>query len=244
MAKKLRSVLHIDDEPDIREIVQLALGLTGRLVVYTGESGEEAIKLARELRPDLVLLDVMMPGLDGPGTLKRMRADPVIANIPVIFMTAKAMPREVALFQEMGAIGVIAKPFEPMQLGAQVLSLWEVHEQTINERLLLLTTQLGGKFLQRTRAEAIVLRELIERAYLGDSSVMGQLSHLAHKINGAGTTFGFAAVSGCGREIEHLIERHAEREAPGEAAIDPALLQQLMDCTRRLAQEVEVASAA
>src|SRR3984885_6163507 len=98
MAKKLRSVLHIDDEPDIREIVQLALGLTGRLVVYTGESGEEAIKLARELRPDLVLLDVMMPGLDGPGTLKRMRANTLLASIPVVFMTAKVLPIEIAKF--------------------------------------------------------------------------------------------------------------------------------------------------
>jgi two-component system OmpR family response regulator len=123
----LRSILYVDDEPDIRQIVQLALGLTEGLTVHTGESGEQALVLARALRPDLLLLDVMMPGLDGPGTLKRMRTDPEIAHIPVIFMTAKAMAREISLFREMGAVGVIAKPFDPMQLASQVLSLWKDH---------------------------------------------------------------------------------------------------------------------
>jgi two-component system OmpR family response regulator len=123
----LRSILYVDDEPDIRQIVQFALGLTKGLTVHTGESGERGLELARELRPDLLLLDVMMPGLDGPGTLKRMRSDPTIAHIPVIFMTAKAMAREVALYRKMGAVGVIAKPFDPMRLSEQVLSLWSDH---------------------------------------------------------------------------------------------------------------------
>ena len=120
----LQSVLYVDDEPDIREIVQLTLSLTKGLVVHIGESGEQALELLRELRPDLLLLDVMMPGLDGPGTLKRMREDPAIAQIPVIFVTAKAMPREVDLFRKMGAAGVIGKPFDPMQLTKQVFALW------------------------------------------------------------------------------------------------------------------------
>jgi len=123
----LRSILHVDDEPDIRQIVQLALGLTEGLTVHSAESGEQALELARKLQPDLLLLDVMMPGLDGPGILKRMRSDSAIAHIPVIFMTAKAMAREIALFRQMGAVGVIAKPFDPMQLSQQVLSLWKDH---------------------------------------------------------------------------------------------------------------------
>jgi two-component system, OmpR family, response regulator len=120
----LQTVLYVDDESDIRDIVQLALRLMKGLIVHIGESGEQALELSRELRPDLLLLDVMMPGLDGPGTLKRMREDPAIAHIPVIFMTAKAMPREVALFRKMGAMGVIAKPFDPMELSKQVVALW------------------------------------------------------------------------------------------------------------------------
>jgi CheY-like chemotaxis protein len=121
----LQKVLYVDDEPDIRQIVQMALGLLPGVTTHTVDGGEQAIEMARELRPDLLLLDVMMPGLDGPGTFERLREDPQLKAIPVIFMTAKAMPKEVARFRAMGAAGVIAKPFDPMQLGKQVLALWE-----------------------------------------------------------------------------------------------------------------------
>jgi two-component system OmpR family response regulator len=120
----LRTLLYVDDEPDIRQIVQLALGLAPDLTIHTADSGEQALALARTLRPDLVLLDVMMPGLDGPGTLARMRADPSLARFPVVFMTAKAMPQEVTRFRGLGAAGVIAKPFDPMKLADQVFALW------------------------------------------------------------------------------------------------------------------------
>jgi len=122
---QLQTLLYVDDEPDIRQIVQMALGLAPGLSIHTGDSGEHALSLARTLHPDLVLLDVMMPGLDGPGTLTRMRSEPGLAPIPVVFMTAKAMPQEVARFRELGAAGVIAKPFDPMKLAQQVFSIWE-----------------------------------------------------------------------------------------------------------------------
>jgi CheY-like chemotaxis protein len=70
-------------------------------------------------------MDVMMPAMDGPTALGRMRADPALAAIPVIFVTAKAMPHEVAHFCELGAAGVIAKPFDPMKLGQEVVKIWE-----------------------------------------------------------------------------------------------------------------------
>src|SRR5262245_56287008 len=91
---QLRTILYVDDEPDIREVVQMSLSLLGDVEVQVCESGEEALVLLPQLRPDLVLLDVMMPRMDGPTTLTRMRADPAIAHIPVIFMTAKALPQE------------------------------------------------------------------------------------------------------------------------------------------------------
>lgn len=122
---QLKTLLYVDDEPDIRQIVEMALGLAGGLSIQTAESGGQALELARTLRPDLVLLDVMMPGLDGPETLRRMRAEPTLAAIPVIFMTAKSLPQEVARFHELGALGVIAKPFDPMRLVHQVFSLWD-----------------------------------------------------------------------------------------------------------------------
>ena len=121
----LRTVLYVDDEPDIREIVDLALGLVDGLQVHVCESGERALQVLPDITPDLVLLDVMMPGTDGPTTLQRMRADPRFANIPVVFVTAKAMPAEVARFRGLGAVAVIAKPFDPMQLGQQIVAIWE-----------------------------------------------------------------------------------------------------------------------
>ena len=122
---QLKTALYVDDEPDIREIVEMALGLIDNLTVRTCGSGEQALKVLPEFKPDLVLLDVMMPAMDGPSTLSRMRANSTLPFIPVIFVTAKAMPQEIAYFRELGAAGVIAKPFDPMLLGEQVLTLWE-----------------------------------------------------------------------------------------------------------------------
>jgi two-component system cell cycle response regulator len=123
--KPLKTLLYVDDDPDIREIVQMSLTLDGQLNVLTSDGGERALLKMRVEHPDLVVLDVMMPGMDGPTLLKRMRADPHLAQIPVIFMTAKASAEEAERFRELSAIGVIAKPFDPMALGGQVRALWE-----------------------------------------------------------------------------------------------------------------------
>lgn len=122
---RLREILYVDDEPDIREIVQMALGLVPTLSVNTADSGTRALQSMQSSKPDLVLLDVMMPNMDGPTTLQQMRSQPELRAIPVIFMTAKAMPQEVARFRALGAAAVIAKPFDPMLLAEQVLTIWE-----------------------------------------------------------------------------------------------------------------------
>ena len=121
----LKTVLYVDDEPDIREVVQMSLSLVEGLDVHVCESGDRALQMLPQLRPDLLLLDVMMPGMDGPSTLQKMRTMPGLEKIPVVFMTAKAMPQEVARFRELGAVSVIAKPFDPIQLGNQVIAGWE-----------------------------------------------------------------------------------------------------------------------
>jgi two-component system OmpR family response regulator len=126
-APALRSVLYVDDDADIREIVQMSLCLDGDLVVDLCDGGDCALLKMRVERPDLVMLDVMMPGMDGPSILARMRADAELRHIPVIFMTAKANTSEVARFRDLSAIGVIAKPFDPMALGGLVRTLWKTH---------------------------------------------------------------------------------------------------------------------
>ena len=109
-------VLHVDDEPDIRSIVQISLGLDPEFSVTSCGSGEEAIAAAAACQPDIILLDVMMPVMDGPATLAELKKNPSTANIPVVFMTARAQTREIAHLRSLGAAGVIAKPFDPMTL--------------------------------------------------------------------------------------------------------------------------------
>lgn len=113
-------VLYVDDEPDIREIALIALSLDPKLEVRAAGSGSDALAIADEWLPDLVLLDVMMPGLDGPTTLERLRENPTTMNVPVVFITARAQSVEMQSFATLDARGVIAKPFDPMTLAQQV----------------------------------------------------------------------------------------------------------------------------
>ncbi len=119
----IQKVLLVDDEEDLRRIGHLGLGAVGKWQVILAVSGEDAIEKAREARPDLVLLDVLMPGIDGPTTCERLKADPATRDIPVIFLTANTQPHEIDRYLALGARGVIRKPFDPMQLAAEVRRL-------------------------------------------------------------------------------------------------------------------------
>jgi CheY-like chemotaxis protein len=109
-------VLIVDDEPDIRRIARLGLSRVGKMDVVEASNGAEGLLRAKEERPDAVLLDVMMPTMDGPTTLARLREDPATAGIPVVFLTAKAIAAEVDRLKSLGAAGVLTKPFDPMSL--------------------------------------------------------------------------------------------------------------------------------
>lgn len=116
----IRTILLIDDEPDIRAIAELALGAVGGFRTLLAASGPEALARLDGERPDLVLLDVMMPGMDGLATFAAIRARPELADVPVVFMTAKVQRGEVDRYVALGAIGVIAKPFDPMTLSDEI----------------------------------------------------------------------------------------------------------------------------
>jgi two-component system, OmpR family, response regulator len=109
-------ILYVDDEPDIREVVDISLGQYSDFEVRECASGAEAIATAAEWSPALILLDVIMPGMDGPATLAQLRKNPQTSAIPVLFMTARTQAREVEHMIALGAKGVIAKPFDPMTL--------------------------------------------------------------------------------------------------------------------------------
>ncbi len=116
-------VLIVDDEPDIRRIAKLGLSRVGGMEVVEAANGAEALVRAKEDNPDAVLLDVMMPGLDGPSTLARLREDPATAGIPVVFLTAKAITAELERLKVLGAAGVLTKPFDPMTLARELRAL-------------------------------------------------------------------------------------------------------------------------
>lgn len=123
----LTRILYVEDEPDIRAIAKLALEVVGGFAVELCGSGQEALEKADAFEPDLILLDVMMPGMDGPTTMEALRNHAPTARLPIAFMTAKVQASEVQRYTDLGAIGVIAKPFDPMQLAETVKRLWTNH---------------------------------------------------------------------------------------------------------------------
>ena len=121
----LTRILSIEDDPDIREILRLSLETVGGLEVCICGSAGEAIEQAADFGPDMLLVDAMMPAVDGPSALVALRKVAGLASIPAVFLTARVAPSEVQYYYELGAVGVIAKPFDPMTLATQLRTLWK-----------------------------------------------------------------------------------------------------------------------
>lgn len=124
MTRNLKRIAYVEDEPDIRAVAELALTVVGGYELNVSEDGEQAIRNIPAFSPDLILLDVMMPGMTGLELLRIIKKIPGISDTPVIFMTAKAQKYEIDQYRDLGAVGVIPKPFDPMMLPAQVQELW------------------------------------------------------------------------------------------------------------------------
>lgn len=121
---ELRRILHIEDDPSIQAVTKLALEAIGGYEVLSCSSGSQALEEVERFAPDFILLDVMMPGMDGPETLARLRERIDLQRIPVTFMTAKVQPGEIEHLRKLGARDVIIKPFDPMRLPEQIRSIW------------------------------------------------------------------------------------------------------------------------
>jgi len=129
---QLKNILHVDDHSDILVVAQLALERLGGYTVATCTSGSEMLSAVSASRPDLILLDVMMPKMDGIAALKLLREIPDGRAVPVIFVTANIQPDDVAEYRKHGAIGVITKPFNPMTLARTIATLWNEHQASLN----------------------------------------------------------------------------------------------------------------
>ncbi len=121
---ELKRILHVEDDRSIQAVAKLALETLGGFEVLSCLSGQEALDQVQGFNPDFIRLDVMMPGMDGPATLSKLRELVDIEQVPVAFMTAKVQPQEIEQYRQLGAREVIVKPFDPMTLAAQVRSIW------------------------------------------------------------------------------------------------------------------------
>ena len=125
MRPVLKRILYVEDDSDIRTITAMALEAVGGFSVIACGSGNEALAAAPDANADLILLDVMMPGMDGLATLSALRNLSQTADTPVIFMTAKVQASEIQNYMRLGVTDVIAKPFDPMTVSAQIGEIWQ-----------------------------------------------------------------------------------------------------------------------
>ena len=216
-------VLHVDDEADIREVVKIALDLDPELVVRSCASGEEALAEAAAWTPDLLLCDVMMPFMDGPALLARLRASPLTAAVPLVFMTARAQETELGRLRLLGAIGTIAKPFDPM-------SLSELVRYHITSSKL---AAMSDGFDNRLRADLATLvrcRSGLHHNALS-AAEMELLESCAHKLSGAAGIFGYQDVSDAALRLEESVI--AERSGVATRSDAKAQLDALVDCISR-----------
>jgi CheY-like chemotaxis protein len=189
-------ILHVDDEPDIREIVDMSLGLNADFEVRGCASGAEALVVAAEWAPFLIMLDVMMPGMDGPTTLSHLGRNPRTAEIPVLFMTARAQAREVEQFIALGAQGVISKPFEPMTLASLVRS----HLNAIR------LETMRNVFALRAKSDAAQLASCrLDLAKDAGPATMDRIRTIAHSLAGAAGLYGFDQISNDAAALEDAI---------------------------------------
>jgi CheY-like chemotaxis protein len=192
-------VLHVDDEPDIREVVEISLGLDPEFLTRSCASGQEALAVAADWAPDIILLDVMMPVMDGAATLAHLRKDSLTAGIPVVFMTARAQSRELDLFRSLGAVGVIPKPFDPMTLAASVRSYIEPPEARLGS--------MQNEFLLRVDRDLVTLAghwSRLESKIDVPASLAG-IRQIAHGLAGAGGIFGFDEISDAAASLEEAV---------------------------------------
>lgn len=124
----LKSILYVEDDLHVRTTAKLVLEVIGKMEVRDCSSGHEALHAACGFQPDLILLDVMMPELDGLATLERLRSMPHLADTPALFVTGLTTASDIERYSDAGAIGVIPKPLVPLKLTDQLRTFWEQHQ--------------------------------------------------------------------------------------------------------------------
>jgi CheY-like chemotaxis protein/HPt (histidine-containing phosphotransfer) domain-containing protein len=245
-------ILYVDDDADVLEVVSATLTLTASVALRCVDSGERALAAMREELPDLVLLDVMMPGLDGPATFQRARQEFGERAPPVIFFTARAMPHELEEYRRLGVLGIIAKPFDPVLLWQQIVDTWRGSPSSTPSRTPAAAssspppTPRPQLFLRRAREAGEALRALVAAIAEGDTVALELARREAHGIRGAGGIFGFPGLTAQAGEVENLLAALEARRDTGAApgGSDVAELAAAIDRFRHGVAEAALAGGA
>ena len=242
-------ILVVDDEPDIRRVVERSLLRDPELYARCCASGSEALLVAAEWSPDLILLDMMMPVMDGPATLAALQRNPKTARIPVVFLTARAQAQDLDDLRALGARSTIAKPFEPKDLRDAVRAHLRQAEAAppLSGPLDEATPQEQAEFRARLRLDGQklrVLRTALQGAQTSDPT-FGELRALVHKLAGAGGMFGFDQISQTAFVLENAIVATASGLRPREGLeADLDVLMQQIDREQADALDPSAASSA
>ena len=200
-------VLVVDDDPDVQTLISVALGQGNGYQVEVCGSSVEAVPRARQFDPDVILLDVMMPGADGPTTLKSLRSDAATAHIPVVFISASIDRNPGGQYKEMGALGAIPKPFDPAALPATLerIRSGAPLKPAFPAELQDLRGHYGTELAGRLQAMEALGRTLVADGW--SRPAVEELFALAHRMAGSAGLFGLDAVATAAGVLESLLKR-------------------------------------
>lgn len=213
----LKRILLVEDDADIQTVARLALEAVGGFTVEVCSSGAEALQKAPGFSPDLIMLDVMMPGMDGPSTYQALRAISMFAATPVIFMTAKVQPHEVAQYKNLGVLDVIPKPFDPMLLATTISGIWTQHQVlavptgTLEERLEKLAVAYRAQVPEKIRQIEAAWNSFANGA--ADSSALKDMHIMAHNMAGSASTFKLPQLTEEAHRLELAVSEMMETSA-------------------------------
>jgi CheY-like chemotaxis protein len=235
--RPLKQVLVVDDDPDLLAVVSLALTALGGYTVETCDSPLKALEAARDFGPDLILLDVMMPRLDGFGVLKALRDDASTGRIPVVFMSAVGDRRQIAQHEGVDCLGAISKPFDPVGLSDILQGFWQLHAERRAEahrrEFEALRSSYVGELAEKMRAMQQTAGVLAAEGW--DRSALQSLAQLAHRIAGSAGLYRLAALSRSAGALEEIVNRMLSGPAwpPAGSPSDLARLVQAVGRTAR-----------
>jgi two-component system, OmpR family, response regulator len=239
--RALRRILMVEDDPDIHKVTSLLLSEIGSFEVRACESAAEALQAAPAFDPDLILLDVMMPGLDGQGAFAAFRRMAETASTPVIFVTARVQPREIQEYQRLGSLGVIPKPFDPETLAETIQGMWDRYQnarlkEARREELAALRELYAAGLPERLRAIEGAAGSLRDIGW--DDQVVASLYDMAHRLAGSAAIYGFPVVSEAAIRIASLANVNGPASpGPGDSQALLKLVAALSTALRAVVQD-------